>query len=339
MKGEADMTKGQEETIHCSGARRVWRRTAGGYGYIALVALAAALSFAGAGGVAAQTGAKVEPSAPALNWRDSLTNPAGGDNTFAGLRQDAQLRLLSGYLSGIGEDALTTFSAVKNARVDYQSELAERRGNVGVSAIGAFSQSAQSAIGWQARIFGARGDSKGVNSGLFYNHRADGYQLGVNSFVDYEDHKYGSFFRYSAGGELNYKLASIGANYYLPLTNERGISGGNVALSQRGFDARLRYIVPSFRRFRFAFDYYHFRAEEGKAEQQNGIRYGLEAAPLPGFRLAVLYDGDGAEFGGAIAYTHTIGGHQQQAAKFEPLPGLFAPVWREHAQRIVKSGQ
>ena len=53
------------------------------------------------------------------------------------------------------------------------------------------------------RAFAAEGNAAGANFGLIYRHVAGEENLaGVNVFLDYEDHEYGDFWRWSYGGEL-----------------------------------------------------------------------------------------------------------------------------------------
>ena len=274
--------------------------------------------------------------------RDGIVHSANGGN-FAEFYKQTQMRLFSALenqLSQQSENALLyNFNAVKKAQVNLQTSLGGRKGQLGINLIGAFAEQQNNAIGWQLRVFGAQDDSKGFNTGVFYRHLVGGNGnetlIGANAFADYENHKHGNFFRYSIGGEVQHKILSFAANYYVPITDDRQINSTLVAFSRQGYDAKLRLNIPQARYLQAAVDYYHFD-EKHNAKVDEGFRYGAEAHLVPGLRLALYYDDGGEELGGELSYTHTIGEvRQAQTSGGQFQPDLFAPVWREHSQRIV----
>ena len=141
------------------------------------------------------------------------------------------------------EDTLSEFAAVKKADIQLQTQLGNRKGQIGINVIGAFAELQNSAFGWQVRAFGAENDTKGANAGIFFR-RVDGESLyGINSFVDYEKGDYGEFLRYGIGGELQNRYVAFAANLYLPITDDKH-NGATVAFSQEGYDANLRINIP-----------------------------------------------------------------------------------------------
>ena len=237
-------------------------------------------------------------------------------------------------LSQKAEDALTEFAAVKNAEVQLQTSLGNRKGQLGINLIGAFAESQKHGIGWQVRVFGGEKSSKGANAGIFYRRFNGDILFGGNVFLDYEDNDLGTFSRYSIGGELQNQYGSFAANYYVPITDEKRKDGG-VIFSRKGYDAKLRLNIPNAKFLKAAVDYYNFGDEYG-AESDDGFRYGAEAHLIPGLRIALLYDNGEEELGGEVSYIHTIGEVQQsQTTNEQWAPDLFAAVSREHSQRIV----
>ena len=240
-------------------------------------------------------------------------------------------------LSQKAEDTLSEFAAVKKAEVNFQTSLGERKGQLGINLIGAFTERQNNAFGWQVRVYGAQQDGKGFNAGVFYRKITDNALIGANAFVDYENHKLGNFYRYSIGGEAQNQYGSFAANYYVPITDEKRKDGG-VIFSRKGYDAKLRLNIPNAKFLKAAIDYYNFGDEHG-AESDDGFRYGAEAHLIPGLRIALLYDNGEEELGGEVSYIHTIGEVQQsQMANEQWTPDLFAAVSREHSQRIVSVG-
>ena len=259
-------------------------------------------------------------------------------NSFADFYKQTQTELFSALdnaLSQKAEDTLTEFAAVKKADVQLQTQLGNRKGQIAANVIGAFVESQSSAFGWQVRAFGAEDGGKGANVGVFYRNIADYTKIGMNSFVDYEDGDYGEFYRASIGGEISTSEYSFAANYYLPITDDKR-GGGNVAFSQKGYDANLRIAIPRLDFLKVAADYYHYDGEYG-VEDDKGLRYGLEVQPISDLRIGVFYDDGGEKFGGDIAYTYNFGIPQKRESKVAFSPDLFSPVLREYSQRIIST--
>ena len=235
-------------------------------------------------------------------------------------------------LSQKAEDTLTEFAAVKNAEVQLQTQLGNRKGQIAAQVIGAFAESQNNAFGWQVRAFGAENDTKGANAGIFFR-RLDGESLyGINSFADYEKGDYGEFLRYGIGGELQNRYVAFAANLYLPITDDKH-KGAQVAFSQKGYDANLRINIPQLDFLKVRADYYHFDGKYG-GENDNGFRYGLEVQPIANLRIGAFYDDGGEKFGGDIAYIYNISPPQKRESTGF-APDLFSPVVREYSQRII----
>ena len=240
---------------------------------------------------------------------------------------------LDNALSQKAQDTLTEFAAVKKADVQLQTPLGNRKAQIGINIMGAFTESQNSAFGWQVRAFGGKDNIGGANAGVFFR-RVDGETLyGINTFADYESGKYGDFLRYGIGGELQSPYAAFAANYYLPITDDKR-QGANVAFSQKGYDANLRINIPQMDYLKLRGDYYHFDGKYG-GEDDKGFRYGLELQPISDLRIGVFYDDGGEKFGGDIAYTYNFGIPQKRESKVAFSPDLFSPVLREYSQRIL----
>ena len=243
--------------------------------------------------------------------------------------------VLDNALSQKAEDTLTEFAAVKKADIRLQTQLGNRKGQIAANVIGAFVESQSSAFGWQVRAFGAEDGGKGANVGVFYRNIADYTKIGINSFVDYEDGDYGEFYRASIGGEISTSEYSFAANYYLPITDDKR-GDGNVAFSQKGYDANLRINIPQMDYLKVRGDYYYFDGKYG-GEDDKGFRYGLEVQPLADLRIGIFYDDGGEKFGGDIVYAYNFGIPQKRESAVAFSPDLFAPVLREYSQRIIST--
>ncbi|MGI9337810.1 MAG: inverse autotransporter beta domain-containing protein [Gammaproteobacteria bacterium] len=276
------------------------------------------------------------------------TANTGGGDAFANFYQNAQINLFSSledHLARRGEQALlTNFSAIKKAQINLQTELGNRKANLGINIIGALAANETNAIGWQIRAYGTEDSGKGFNTGLFLRHKtAEESIIGINAFLDYErvelNNQPFNFLRYSIGGEVRHELASFAANYYLPISSDKGGVNNATYFTREGYDGKVRIAIPKVSFLQAAVDYYNFEGK-GTAAEQKGIRYGAEAHFLPGLRVGILYDKEDKQLGGEISYAHTIGEspqsqHSADAAPF--APDFFAPVWREHSQRIAEN--
>ncbi len=283
----------------------------------------------------------VTKAAALAEFRNALVGAANTEgDTFADFRRRSQNRLfqlLDRELSRAAEENLhSRLSFVRKARIDLQTSLGNRKGAVGVDVIGAFSESDNSAFGWQLRAYGAESDAKGANAGIFYRRIYGAALLGGNAFLDYEDNAKGKFYRWSIGGEVKTPLLHFAANRYIPVTDDKR-KGVTVTYSRPGYDANLRVNIPNLHYLKARADYYNFDGKYG-GKNDSGFRYGFELHPFAGLQVGAFYDGGGEEFGGKIAYAHTFGETPQQpqtGKNDDPRAYLFAAVEREHTQRIA----
>ena len=258
--------------------------------------------------------------------------------SFANFYKQKQIELFSALdnaFAAKAENALADYDSIKSAQVRLQSELGGRQAQLGIDVIGAISERADRAVGWQMHIYVADGEDKGASGGLFYRRIQNEVSYGVNVFADYEKHEYGDFYRYGVGGEIQNRYVGFAANYYIPLTEEQRINSTLVAFSREGYDANLQIAIPgaSFAKAEAAYYYYDGK---GGTEEEKGFRYGAALSPGGGIILKVFYDDGGEEFGGEISYRHTFGEVRQvQDAPSVLEADLFAPVKREHSQRIA----
>ena len=258
--------------------------------------------------------------------------------SFANFYKQKQIELFSALDNAFAvkaENALADYDSIKSAQVRLQSELGGRQAQLGIDVIGAISERADRAVGWQMHIYVADGEDKGASGGLFYRRIQNEVSYGVNVFADYEKHEYGDFYRYGVGGEIQNRYVGFAANYYIPLTEEQRINSTLVAFSREGYDANLQIAIPgaSFAKAEAAYYYYDGK---GGTEEEKGFRYGAALSPGGGIILKVFYDDGGEEFGGEISYRHTFGEVRQvQDAPSVLEADLFAPVKREHSQRIA----
>ena len=274
-------------------------------------------------------------------------------------REDVLLRLnqgsadfLSDRLVRHAEGEAEGLSFVRRIDLSYQSSIGGRRWQSGIDVLGPLRERPDHVVAWQMRAFAAEGNAAGANFGLIYRHVAGEENLaGVNAFLDYEDHEYGDFWRWSYGGELRGPWGGIYANHYLALTNERDLGDGYVAYSQSGMDVAAEISPPGLRWFTGGLTYYHWQGQH--EDDDRGLRYhtGFEFAKLfgggdfwGGLSFDVEYDhpesGDG-DWGWRLAYTHrfgtpTAGGESVTTDDFDPRSMFFDPVRREYAQRIRK---
>ena len=173
-----------------------------------------------------------------------------------GRREDLLLRFnrasadyLTGALTAGAEAGARRHAFVRNVEWDYQSRLGKRRWQTGLYAVGALRKTADEAVAWQLRGYAAKDSSGGGNAGLIYRRVVNGEALaGLNVFFDYEKHDYGSFTRWSYGGELRGGWIGLYFNRYGVLSSERPLSENRVAYSRDGFDVVAEFADPQFRR-------------------------------------------------------------------------------------------
>ena len=197
-----------------------------------------------------------------------------------GRQADLLLRLnrasadyLTGSLTERAEAGAGRYSFVRNVEWDYQSRLGKRRWQTGLNVMGALRETATDAIAWQLRGYAAKDSSGGANAGLIYRRVVGEETLaGANVFLDYEDHDYGSFSRWSLGGEVRGGWGGVFVNRYMVLSGDRKLSDGRKAYSRDGFDVATEFRVPKFRWVSGGLTYYRFDGEHGDADEK-GFRY------------------------------------------------------------------
>ena len=276
-----------------------------------------------------------------------------------GRQADLLLRLnrasadyLTGSLTEGMEAGAGRHSFVRNVEWDYQSKLGKRRWQTGLNVVGALRETAADAIVWQLRGYAAKDSSGGANAGLIYRRVVgEGSLAGANVFLDYEDHDYGSFSRWSLGGEVRGGWGGVFVNRYMVLSGERKLSDGRTAYSRDGFDVATEFRVPKFRWVSGGLTYYRFDGEHGDADEK-GFRYhgAFDFSELMGggdfwggLSFALEYDnGSGGDWGGRVSYRYafdapTPSGSSGTAESFDPRAHFFDPVRREYAQRISRT--
>ena len=264
------------------------------------------------------------------------------DSGFGDIYRREQLRLFSSFDNTIARetrDALMhKFPAIKKADIELQTRLGGRKSNIGINVIGSFADAEDRAFGWHIRAYGAQGDARGANAGLFVRHTNDDALYGLHIFADYEDDDdYDDFLRFSAGGEIRHRRFSFAANYYAPITNDRIINSTVVAFSRRGYDAKVRINIPHIpyiKALKAAAEFYRFGGRSN-TPKDSGLRYGLEAELFEGLRIAALYDKKEDEWGGDISFSRHIGEAPKRADDDTFAPDLFAAAGREYTQRIT----
>ena len=276
-------------------------------------------------------------------------------------REDLLLRLnrasadyLTGSLTERAEAGAGRYSFVRTVEWDYQSSLGKRRWQTGLNVMGALRETATDAVVWQLRGYAAKKSSGGANVGLIYR-RGVGEKVlaGGNVFLDYEDHDYGSFSRWSLGGELRGGWGGLHFNRYAVLSGERKSTDGT-SYSRDGFDVAAEFGIPTIRWVSGGLTYYRFDGEHGDTDEK-GFRYhgNFDFAELlgggdfwGGLSFDLEYDNGDGDWGGALAYRYRFdsakpaGGATATTVAFSPRAHFFDPVRREYAQRIsrVKDG-
>ena len=221
-----------------------------------------------------------------------------------------------------------------------------------MNVLGALRETADDAIVWQLRGYAAKKSSGGANVGLIYR-RAAGEEalVGANIFYDYEEHDYGSFSRWSLGGEVRGGWGGLFVNRYMALSDAEPLKDGRKAYSRDGFDVAAEFKVPKFRWISGGLTHYKWDGEDGDADDK-GFRYHaafgfselMGGGDLwGGLSFEVEYDNPergGGDWGGRISYRHafdapTPTGSSTAADHFDPRAHFFDPVRREYAQRIT----
>ena len=248
-----------------------------------------------------------------------------------------------------GEAAGLSF--IRSVNIDYQSGLAGRRWQSGINVMGALRETTDSAIAWQLRSYAAEDDALGSNVGLIFRHVVGERGLvGLNAFLDYEDHEHGEFFRWSYGGELRGSWGGIYANQYIGITDDQWLSDDEVAYTQDGLDVAVDISFPRYQWLSGGLTYYSWKGKYGEADDK-GLRHrlGFDFSHLMGggdFWGGVAFDveydkpqnGEG-DWGGNVSYIYRFGnaspgGGSPTEPGFDPRAHFFDPVRREYAQRI-----
>ena len=142
-----------------------------------------------------------------------------------------------------------------------------------MNVLGALRETADDAIVWQLRGYAAEESSGGANVGLIYR-RAAGEEalVGANVFYDYEEHDYGSFSRWSLGGEVRGGWGGLFVNRYMVLSDAEPLKDGQIAYSREGFDVAAEFKVPKLRWISGGLTHYKWDGEFGDADDK-GFRY------------------------------------------------------------------
>ena len=289
-----------------------------------------------------------------------------GFNEYLRARREALLlrlnRASSDYLTDALVDsaegkAAASSSTVRNVDLDYQSGLAGRRWQTGINVLGSWRETMDDALAWQMRAYAAEESAAGGNFGVIYRRRAGEQSLwGLNVFVDYEDHLYGDFWRWSYGGELRGRWGGLYANHYLAISEDRPMEENGkkyMAYTREGADVALDLTVPRYNWLSGGVSYYHWKGKYGQVDDK-GLRHhlGFDFSRLfgggdfwGGLSFEVEYDrprNGKTDWGGRVAYSYRFGdssptGESPAADTFDPRAHFFDRARREYAQRISRA--
>ena len=251
-------------------------------------------------------------------------------------------------------DSAKSAGFVQNAEVDVQTSLGGRRAQAGASFLGALRETGEDAAAWQLRGYGAEDDGWGVNAGLIYRRSVGSALLGVNTFLDYETQDEEGFSRWSVGSEVRSAWLDLRFNHYRGLSSEKRVIDAegieSILYSANGYDVEIDMHSPNLRWVSAVLAYYYYEGlEDGPfvREEEEGIRAGLRISP-PDFPLVAELeydrnssdDKDHKRWGGKLSYLHEFGRPARgvrSGGEFSPSDYFFAPVRREHAQRIYRA--
>ena len=198
--------------------------------------------------------------------------------------------------------------------------------SAGVSMLGSFREAEDDVMLWQLNgSTGKRYDSAG-SAGLIYRWAGeDTAMFGVNAFLDYDNHDYGDFFRWSVGGEVRTEWIDFIGNRYIAITDPRlqrgGENDGKYAYVKDGLDLEAAFHVPDMRWVSGYIKYYLFEGEGTSPEtgennpDEKGFVYGVkvrrEIAENVLLGLNVSHhdydrDDDDTSLGGSISYAHRL---------------------------------
>ncbi len=270
----------------------------------------------------------------------------GREIDFDEWRRLRGLRVLSDFerlaASAISDSAAARFGFVRRARIDFQSSLGGRKGQLAIDALGALREREDDVLGWHLRGYGGEEKAAGGNAGLFWRVVHSDSLLGANVYLDYEkDDLAGGFWRWSLGGEWKSKYGEIYANRYWAITEGKQQTDGVYVYTREGFDADLYVRVPRLEWVALRAGWYNWAGERGEADEE-GLRYGLRLSPGYGLELELEVDEDSGDIGGRFSYAHDFGQPTPGAARtgsFDPRAHFFDAVRREYSQRISRAGE
>ncbi len=260
------------------------------------------------------------------------------------------------YLTGTDADGNPRFGFIRTIDLDFSTDLGERRWQAGVSALGPLLlETDEQALVWQVRGYAAGEDAAGANAGIIYRRAYLEALIGLNAFLDYEQHgDYDEeFVRYSVGGEVRSEWVDAYANSYRAITGSDR-DEPDQPYTRDGLDIGAQVQVPANLRaldtwgLSGGLTYYEFSGEYGDADD-TGLRYNIALSPKmlgAGHRLRLEFEYDvpeegDSEWGGQVSYQFVPGEPPASSGSgpFDPQEHFFDPVRREYAQRIsVPSG-
>ena len=284
----------------------------------------------------------------AMSLTDILANDFINDES-AGVYTQQQLHNVGLQLGAdiVRQGAFSALNAfggggLKHVNVDLETETGRGLTHVGIDAIGAIHETRHNAAAWQLRGYSGFEDSRyGFNLGGIYRQAVNNTLLGGNVFLDYETFDGDAFWRWSLGGEARSPWVDLFANYYNVLSDAVAGNDSTQTYSANGFDVAAHVHSPRLRTVTGILGYYSWEGEYGQDDETGlllGVRYTPSAIPL---LVQLNYrTGDGTSFGGRVAYVQKLDnsavGSQSRQDVFFPEHYFFAPVEREHTQRIAK---
>ena len=284
------------------------------------------------------------------------------DTEFSDITTEAKLRagesgarLVESALQSALSAAAERSRFVRRIDIDFQTALGGRYSAAGLNMLGALRETADDALIWQLRAYSGGSDRYGGNLGAIYRRAfANDSLLGLNVFGDYERRDVEgdgnpagkSFYRWSAGAEARSPWVDIFVNYYDAVSNPVYVEIDNrtfATYSADGYDAEINLHAPKYRWLTAIATYYFYEGQFSRGDDE-GLRTGLRLSPQRWpLELEVEYDsGDtGKSWGWEISFRHDFGepsggngGNGGTASATDPRRWFFAPVRREHTQRI-----
>ena len=260
---------------------------------------------------------------------------------------------LENRLLSATEGSLGASPFVRNINIDYQTPLGNRRGHVGIDALGSLWEDKDSAWVWQLRGQVADQSAIGGSAGVIYRRIAgDNVLIGVNTFIDYEDTKdLGDFIRSSYGAEARSEWIDLYTNLY-DVWSDTGnrLANGDIVYSQDGFDLEVAIHSPELRWLSGGLTYFWYNGLYGE-EDDKGLRYNVRTDLLSiggkdgllgmGSRLelALEYENGsiGSQWGGRIVYNYNFGERNRslgRSSAFNARDYFYEPARREYTHRL-----